>query len=134
MVLSHNYLFTFKANCWSLVMFTLLCSPWDPYKLCWTKKKLFYLLKILSRKPSFFFNLTDWHKESLQCWCRTIPCLHLKLIVGHWWCLPCFICLEILINFVKIVFYLRFCLESHVFGFFCFLFAKDLSLFYMFNF
>ena len=31
-------------------MFTLLCSLWDPYKLCW-KKKIVFLLKI------FYFSL-----------------------------------------------------------------------------
>ena len=26
---------------YSLVIFTWLCSPWDPYKLCWKKKLIF---------------------------------------------------------------------------------------------
>ena len=38
----------------SLAMFTLLYSPLDPCKLCWKQKELFFLLKILSRKLSFF--------------------------------------------------------------------------------
>ena len=54
--LSHNNLFTSKAHCFSLVMFTLLYSPWDSYKLC-SMKKIFFWLKILSRKPSFYFLL-----------------------------------------------------------------------------
>ena len=27
---------------WSLAIFTLLYSPWDPFKLCWKKIKLFF--------------------------------------------------------------------------------------------
>ena len=44
------------------------------------EKRNCFLLKILSRKPSFLKNLTNWHDESLQCCCHTITCLHLKLL------------------------------------------------------
>ena len=53
------------------------------------KKNCFFLLQILSRKPSFFFlkNLTDWHDES-PC-CHTITRSRLKLF----WSLAIFILL-----------------------------------------
>ena len=57
-----------------------------------------FLLKILPRKPSFFFLI--WLIDMMSL-CHTITCSHLKLIVFHWWCLPCFIHLEILINSVQ---------------------------------
>ena len=55
--------------------------------------------KDLVKKAKFFLkNLTDWHDESLQCCCHTIT--HLHLFYSHWQYSTCFICLEILINFV----------------------------------
>ena len=74
---------------WLFATFTLLYLPWDPYKLCWKEIFVFYY----SLK-----NLTDWHDESLQCCCHTITRSCWKPF-GHWQCLPCFICLEILTNF-----------------------------------
>ena len=59
-------------------MFTLLYSPWDPIKFVGNKN---FLLKILSRKPSFFKkNLTYWYDESLQCCCHSITHSRLKLL------------------------------------------------------
>ena len=57
-----------------------------------------FLLKILPRKPSFFFLI--WLIDMMSLY-HTITCSHLKLIVFHWLCLPCFIHLEILINSVQ---------------------------------
>ena len=75
--------YTITCSClnffWSLAMFTLLYAPLDPCKLCWKQKELFFLIKILSRKPIFFQHQTNWHNESLQCCCHTITCWHLKL-------------------------------------------------------
>ena len=64
-------------------------------------KKIIFLLRILSRKQSFFLkNLTDWHDESLQCCCHAINLNRIWSFYSHWWCLPCFIHHEIHRNFV----------------------------------
>ena len=53
-------------------------------------KEFFLYPRFLSTKPSLFFsNLTDWLDESLQCCCRTITHLRLKLF----WSLVMFILL-----------------------------------------
>ena len=86
---------------WSLVIFTLLYSPWQPYNLCW-KRKDFFSLKILLRKPRFIKSkrksdrLTWW---VFKCCCHKIICSRL-CFYRHWQCLPCFIRNEILIKFV----------------------------------
>ena len=64
---------------WSLVMFILLYSPWDPYKLVGNKKNFFFLLKISSRKPSFLkkSDQLTWWVFTIRC--RTTTCSRLKL-------------------------------------------------------
>ena len=48
---------------WSLVMFTLLYSPWDPYKLCWKKKN--FLLKIFYFSICLTSNKLYWIEDQL---------------------------------------------------------------------
>ena len=43
-------------------------------------KRIVFLLKILSRKPSFFKKIWLIDIMSLQCCCHTITCSHLKLL------------------------------------------------------
>ena len=76
--------------------------------------------KDLVKKANFFFfkNLTYWLGESLVLLSHDNTFAS-KSFSGHWRCLPCFIRLEILINFVgnkKNFFYQRSCLESQVFS------------------
>ena len=67
---------------WSLVIFTLLYSLWQPYNLCW-KWKDFFSLKILLRKPRFIKSkrksdrLTWW---VFKCCCHKIICSRLRLL------------------------------------------------------
>ena len=63
----------------SLVMFILLYSPWDPYKLVGNKKNFFFLLKISSRKPSYLkkSDQLTWWVFTIRC--RTITRSRLKL-------------------------------------------------------
>ena len=75
--------------------------------------------KDLVKKSSFFFkSLTYWLGESLVLLSHGNTFAS-KSFSGHWRCLPCFIRLEILINFVgnkKNFFYQRSCLESQFFS------------------
>ena len=89
-------------------MFTFLYSLWHPYKLFWKIQRTVFYGRSCLQSQVFFSNLTDWLNESLQCCCHT--CLLSR-------CSPCFIRLEILINFVrnkKNFFYWRSWLESQV--------------------
>ena len=76
--LSHNNYYLIRV---SSLFGHWLCSP------CFIRLEILinyvgnknncFLLKILSRKLSFFLkNLTDWHNKSLQCCCHTITRSH----------------------------------------------------------
>ena len=81
-----------------------LMNPWFPFPIRWlvhleihinfVGNKNYFLLKILSRKPSFLLkNLTDWHEESLQT-CATRDWSHSwrKMTAGHGiWLLQLFV-------------------------------------------
>ena len=64
-----------------------------------TKENCF-LLKILSRKPSFLKKIWLIDMMSLYSVVVTRLLIHIWSFYSHWWYSPCFICLEILINFV----------------------------------
>ena len=49
---------------WSLPMFTLLYSPWDPYKLCW-KKKIVFSLKVFYFSICLTSNKLYWIEDQL---------------------------------------------------------------------
>ena len=50
---------------YSLAMFTLLYSPWDPYKLCWKKTKLFFSLNIFYFSICLPSNKLYWIEDQL---------------------------------------------------------------------
>ena len=81
-----------------------LMKPWFPFPIRWlvhleihinfVGNKNYFLLKILSRKPSFLIkNLTDWHEESLQTWAtRDWSHSWRKMTAGHGiWLLQLFV-------------------------------------------
>ena len=60
-------------------MFILLYSQWDPYKLCWKLKGLFFTEDFVQKAKFPSKNLTDWHDKTLECCCHTISRSRLKL-------------------------------------------------------
>ena len=66
MLLSNNNLFMSESFL-SLAMFTLLCSPLDPCKLCWKKKKFFFAKDLLLFSMfNFSWIVLDW-RPTRQC-------------------------------------------------------------------
>ena len=57
-----------------------------------------FLLKILSRKPSFLKII--WSTDMMSLYSIVTQLVHAWSFYIHWWCLPCFIHHEILKNFV----------------------------------
>ena len=57
-----------------------------------------FLLKILSRKPSFLKIV--WLTDMMSLYSIVTQLVHIWSFYIHWWCLPCFIRHEILKNFV----------------------------------
>ena len=83
---------------YSWAMFTLLYSPWILSEI---KRIVFYLRSCLESQVFFkkIWSIDNW-------WVVTVLLSHNNYLVrvqrvfGHWRCLPCFLRLEILINFV----------------------------------
>ena len=102
-------------------MFILLHSRWDPYKLCWKQKELFFYWRLCPESQVFLKKKPD----RLKWWDFSALLSHNNYLVGvwsflgYWRYLPGFIRHEILINFAgrkKLIF------------------PKDFLLFYKFNF
>ena len=78
-----------------------------------------FLLKILSRKPSFLKII--WSTGMMSLYSIVTQLVRAWSFYIHWWCLPCFICHEILktlleankIAFSLYIFHFSICLSSN---------------------
>ena len=84
-LLLHNNLFASEAFTVIGKLFTLLYSPWDPYKLCWKKKnENVFLLKIFYFSISLTSNKLYWIEDQLA----NVSTWFYMLASWRWWVKP----------------------------------------------